>query len=329
MNFSTVKTSIFNNHNGVLNSVLSYGLQERIKSNVRLYLYKYNVYDLVEIVFKDYLCVYEFHHTDHTKVEKIRDSLEFYIGYFDSAGLRDKKFLFNLDQMLPVSYTDFEERSSIDLNQQDFAFVLDKNGGYIFGENVVNVFSTTERIKTLDKCLFAFVNELVNVKSPLNNQGITKVGCLTGAIVSGLLNGVDESLLNQELELVDINYKFVNSIKDMDFNSSNILKYKTKLKVDKFNRILKSANNNVVQGEVIEKTKAKGEVNLSDIILVGLDKFAKVIDNNDVIKVNIDCEFNNIRSAYLVKGTMFITPILVYNLSYFIELLNSDNVVIS
>lgn len=327
MYFSVVKSTIYNNYRGVLNSVLPFGLHDKVKSNVRMYFYKFNVYDLIEIQLnKDYICVYEFNYTGSDRVEKIKNDLEFYVGYFKSAGLEEKRFLFNIALMLPVSYIDFEPLDFIDFSTDAFAFVLDKSGGYVYGESAVNVFGVTERTKNLDKCVLSFFNSSINTKSPLNVKGITTCGCVASSVIAGLSNGIDRGKIVTELELVDVGYKFVNSLRDTDYNSSSILSIRNKLKVDKFSRVIKNiVNDNVVDGKVIEKV-TNGEVKLSDIILVGLDKFAKVLTSKDAIKVNIDCEYNTIRSAYIVDGTMFITPLTMMHLSYFIELLNSENV---
>lgn len=338
MDYTRIRNTLMSNPHGVMNSILSFGLHARVKSNTRLYFYKYDLYDLVEIKFdKELLCVYDFGHIGDRAVI-IKDNLDFYVGYFKSAGLEEKRFLFNLSLRSPVNYSDFIPMSSIPYpNYNEFLFVMDKKEGYVFGEDATNLFVATERCFNVDKCVISTVNNLINIKKP---KSFELPGCMSTSIISGLFSGGDIHGIEEHIEIVDESAKFVDTIEQIKFNDEYISSKLFKLKINKFKRILEKSKSNVVEGTIIpsidkllgeeivtKKEIINGEVSLRDIIDQGLDRFIKSIKNpKDVIKVCIDTEYQTIRSAYIVKGVMFITPTTILPIIHFRELLDSDNV---
>lgn len=323
--YTRIRNTLMSNPRGIMDSCLSLGLQQRVISNVKLYFYTYNIYDLVEIEYKnDIVCMYDFRHTED-RASDIRDKLEFYAGYFKSAGLENKRFLFDISLKMPVNYEDFSEMATVPyIHKKDFAFVLDKKSGYICETGAVQVFISSERTDEVDKCVLATMNQLVNVKGP---KKFNLSGCMNTMLICGLLSGLDYKKLEEQTDLVDEEDKFINTINKLTFNSANIIDKLFRLKTDKVKRILEKSQPDIVQGEVVEKEVVNGEVNLSDIVGVGLDKFIKVLDTTkDVIRVCIDCEHQTIRSAYIIKGVICITPVTFMPISYFKELLDTDNI---
>lgn len=323
--YTRIRNTIMSNPRGIMDSCLSMGLQNRVISNVKLYFYIYSVHDLVEIEYKnDIVCVYDFVHTEN-RASVIRDKLEFYAGYFKSAGLENKRFLFDISLKMPVNYEDFAEMATIPyIQKKEFAFILDKKSGYICESDVVQVFVSTEKTDEVDKCVLATMNQLINVKNP---KRFNLPGCMSSMLVCGLLSGLNSKKIEEQIDLIDEDSKFVNTIKQLNFNSANINNSLSKLKVDKLKRILEKSQPDIINGDIIKKEISNGEVNLTDIIIVGLDKFIKVLDTTkDVIRVCIDCEHQTIRSAYIIRGTIFITPVTFMSINYFKELLDTDNV---
>jgi hypothetical protein len=225
---------------------------------------------------------------------------------------------------MPANYDDFIEKDFLNcVNNKEFAFVLDKKSGYITERRAVNVFLVTGRTENVDKCIISYVNNSIKT---LNPRHLEFYGCANSIIISGLLNGVSPVSIEDELDTIDLDAKFTGTINSLNFSSSHINSINIKLKVDKFKRILeKSKPDDIINAEVVEKSK--DNVSLREIVDKGLDRFIKAIKvPKDVIKVEIDCETQTIRSAYIVKGNMFITPVTLKPISYFKELLNSDNV---
>lgn len=322
--YTKIKNTIMNNPRGIMDSTLSYGLQNRIKSNTRLYFYKYNVDDLIEINYRDdIICIIYFPHTNN-KMEIIHNDLEFYAGYFKSANLHEKRFLFDLSFKMPVSYEDFVEMDKIpNPNYENFAFVLDRKNGYIYEESAVNIFVASSISPSIDKCILSFFNNSIYVKEPVR---LSINGCQSSIMISGLLCGIESKNVYESASDVMISDKFTDTINRVKYNSDFVDNKLSKLKVDKFKRILKNESE-IIEGQIVEKEKLKGEVSLRDIIDTGLDKFMKSIKNpKDVLKVIIDTEYQTIRSAYIVKGIMFITPVTLLPINHFRDLLNSDNI---
>lgn len=331
--YARIRNTLLSNPSGIMDSTLTFGLQHRIKSNTRLYFYKYDIYDLVEVKFEnEIICVYDFKHTED-KAVVIKDDLEFYDRYFKSAGLYNKRFLFDVTTKMPVSYDDFEEMETIPSPEnKDFAFVLDRKTGYIAEKGAVSIFIATERTDTIDKCVLAYMNNSIQT---LNPKHFELAGCMSSVVISGLLSELNFESIKKQYYSVDDNNKFIGSLNELNFNSEFVNSLKAKLKLNKFKRILeKSKPDNITQGEVIklniningEKVNLDGEVSLREIVDKGLDRFINKKNPKDVLKVCIDTEYQTIRSAYIVRGVMFITPTMLMPLNYFRELLNSDNV---
>lgn len=325
MRHTTTRVSFITNPDGVLYSVLSFGLQAKVQSNNKLYFYKYDIYDLIEIYMEDDLMnVFVFRESEN-KADVVIKDIEFYKGYFESAGLVGKRFLFNAALRLIVNYNDFEEVDVIPkLNdsRKEFAFIMNKKDGYVYGKDAVNVFIATERTYEIDKCIIAFVNDSKNI---INPNMLTLNGCMTSIIISGLLSKLNTEELSKQIPVIDLETKFKTTINSLTVSSRIARDSMLKLKTDKFRRIIKpKGSENSIQA--VTKEISKGEVSLRDIIDNGLDRLAKSFSPNESYRVVIDCENQTIRSAYVLRGTMFITPVTMLPLSYFIELLNSDNV---
>lgn len=329
-NYLKIRNTIMTNPKGIIDSVMSFGLQGKMFTNVRMYFYKYNIYDLIEIEYMNgCVRVYDFPHTNN-RAELIEKNLEFYMGYFDSAGLSNKRFLFDITTKLPVNYEDFVEMDKIpNIHNKDFAFTLDKKSGYVCEKSAVFAFVASDRTDVIDKCVLSFMNDSIGV---IDNKNFDLSGCCASMIISGLLSGLKFSDIQDQNEIIDAETKYIGAIRDVDISSKYVNDIRSKLKIDKFRRILeKSKPDDIIQGEVVSQQLLKGEVSLREIIDQGLDKFMKTVEkqvksNKDVLKVHIDTEYQTIRSAYIVKGAMLITPIPLLPISYFKDLLNSDNV---
>jgi hypothetical protein len=330
--YSVIQHTYYNNKNGVMDYTMSFGLKDKIVSNTRLYFYRYNLYDVVEIEYKDdtifiYSCLKD------RDMNFILDNLEFYAGYFKSAGLIDKRFLFDISLKLPVSYLDFVEMSYLPNAVDDaFLFVLDRKGEYVTGKNNAFLFmSTTTRTNNIDKCIFSLFNDSINIADP---RVLELAGTMGSTVISGLLSGLGINGIKTEIEECDADYKFVRNLVGFEISSSNLVKIKSKLKLTKFDAIIKglkkldSAVNNAIDGDIVPPEKA--QANLRDLLETGVDRFIKMFDNQNIswkIIIDVPMMQNMIRSAYIWKGILYINPLSINaDVKYFREFLDSDNV---
>jgi hypothetical protein len=326
--YSITKYTYYNNKDGVMDYIMSFGLKEKIVSNTKLYFYRYNFYNLIEIEYKDDT-IFIFTFRKESDIDFIKDNLEFYAGYFKSAGLVNKRFLFDISLKLPVSYMDFTEMDCLpNAIDNEFLFVLDRKETYVTGKGSAILFMTTTKTANVDKCILSLLNNSINIADP---RVLELAGTMSGGIISGLLSGIGVNGIKNDIEECDADYKFVRSLMGIEISSSNIVKIKSKLKLEKFNRIIKGLKKeDVVDAEIIKVPPEKATVDLRDILETGLDRFIKMFDSQEISwKINIDVPMmqNMIRSAYIWKGILYINPmILNSDIKYFKEFLDSDNV---
>jgi hypothetical protein len=318
---STITNTFYNNPKGVIVSKLPYDLYE-LKGNLKFY--KFDIFDVVEIDYtSDFILIIEFSH-NKGRASFIIDDPTTYVAYFEAAGLKGKKFLFDTSNRIPISTVDFEEYEKVP-NIENANYLLLANSynkdTYITGEKSIIVFTTTMITESIDKCLLSLANNSKLIYQP---KRFELYGCAVSAIVSGLLGGVNFEEIKQHSEVVDPTYKFVTNVSKMQFGLS-----KPSIKVDKLKKIIGNANSEVTSKKDLDlkNNVSKGSIQLSTLVESGLDKFLKFIDNqNLVINVNIDTMTNVIRRAYISQGVMFIDPYSLVNLSYIREVLDSDNI---
>lgn len=328
-----IRETILRNNGGIMEATMSFQIQHVLKSNVRMYFYRFDFYDLVEVTYEgDHIVVYDFPHSgDGIKV--IESDIQRYAGYFDSAGLKGKRFLFDTSTKMPVSYNDFVFVSKIPKitfdAEMEFAFILDKKDeNYITTKGDVKIYVAHEITKTIDKLALSLFNDSINITEP--KQGIKKRAAFFSSFLSGMLNGIRREDIEEGLDGVDINNKLYHSLGRMDFNSDYVENTLKNLKTDKFVKVTKKVIDQQLDFPNVHDVvkEFRNQVFLQDIIEQGLDSYIKrnAINPDKPYQVIIDYEWQSIKSAYIRNGMMFITPTTLRPISYFVELLNSDNV---
>lgn len=330
MNYSIIPNTRMTNPGGIMQCCMYYGVENVMKSNVRMYFYKYNIDDLVEVEYRDDLItVYTFQNSTLNCERIIIDDLDFFGGYFASAGLHGKRFIFDVSNKMPVRYDDFKEFDSLFTfsDKKDHAFILDMKQGYITIKGDVSIFVGVAIRKEIDTSILSFVNNWINIIEPKykpNYKNTSAITILT--LISGLLSGINILDIKEQIKNLELKDVFLNRILNVDFISKHVEDKMKHLTIDKFTEIIKSSNP-VLEGEIVEKEFNKNEAFLKDIIDIGLDKFMRTIKNPErVVKVIIDAEWQNIISMYIVRGAAFITPGATKDIHYFYEILDSDNV---
>jgi hypothetical protein len=330
MNFSVIPQTRMTNLNGVMGYSMYFGLENLIKYNTRLYFYRYDMYDLVEIeLTKDLMTIFIFPDCVDGIEKVILDEIDFFAGYFKTAGLEYKRFIFDVKNRMPVSYGDFYPVETIEdyALDRDILFILDKkNGGYITNRREVTCYKPIENCREMDNCILSLENDLINITKPkylINYKTTNTVAIL--ALISGFLSGISKSDIKEQLVSTDLSNKFLYPINKVEFSSNYVDSKMKDLNVDTFTQILTST---VQQGvEIIEKEFEGGEASVSSIMDIGLDKFIKMIkDQNKVVKVIVDTQWQDIISMYILKGCAFITPGAIKRLNHYRELFDSDNV---
>lgn len=318
-----LRNTVMSNPRGILNPCMSFSLQNVITSNVRMLFYRFDVYDLIEIEYmNDSITVYDFPFTDD-RANYIRDNLDFLAGYFKSAGLESKRFLYNLVLKMPVSYIDFVPVNRLPHGHNaDFAFILDEKKGYATEIKSVNLFTTMLNTMHIDKCLLSFFSQFIGIKKPKGN--INSDAAITMSILSGLLYGVNKTEIEEQIDAVDLMSKFHHSITGVHFNSEYVENTLKKFKTAKLKEIITNPISTITKED---KFYDGVELYLTEIISEGLDNIIKKIKNeNKVVRVEIDFDHQNIISMYILKGCGFVTPGTMKHLNYFRELFSSDNV---
>lgn len=326
----TIVTNV-SNPEGVLEYVMFFGLQQHFKSNVKSYIYKYDVNNLIEICYnkaEDVLHVFEFAHSPTGSSQIIEMNVDFYMNYFKSVGLLEgKRFLFDVNLKLPVNYNDFIYNDQYNLSSnRSTAFILDAGNGYITGARKVLLFIATELAMAVDSCVFAFMVNSMNFKRPAYRS---KEGIMFLCFLSGLLMQVDDDKLEEQLEKVNIVDKLIKSSNDMEYYSEYVNNARKYFNVDR----LKGVAKNVVDDDFPFKELVEKEVQdsnrayLSNIIDMGLDKFIRTSGTTGIIKVVIDTAWQEFKGMYISNGAAFITPGNSVNINHYKDLLNSDNVV--
>jgi hypothetical protein len=331
-----IRNTIYSNPSGIMSNCMTFNIQDRMPSNTRMYFYKFSYYDLVEISYDDdVICVFDFQHTIESSLDYIRENLEFLAGYFKSAGLHGKRFIFNTSLKMPVSYNDFivmDKIERIDMGNQS-VFILDKKNGYITDRAAVNIFSAHEYTKDIDKLILSMYNRLIGIKKPEVRS--TDSGVITFSI-AGFLDGIKLEGVLKQIDTVEPSNKFKVSIGTVNIDSSYVISIFDKLKTGKFKKILNKVDK-IIDADAIDDggnlsflekaVKSGNTVFLRDIIDVGLDKFSKSVKNpHKAIPVHLDCEWQTIKSMYIFDGVAFISPTTMMPMSYFRELLSSDNI---
>jgi hypothetical protein len=328
------ETILRNNYNyGIMESTMSFQIQHTLQSNVRMYFYKFDFYDLVEVTYEnEHIVVYDFPHSgDNAKV--IEEDLERFAGYFSSAGLKGKRFLFDCSTKMPVSYSDFEPKRKIPKipfdAEMEFAFILDKkNENYITTAKDVKVYVAHEISRTVDKLVLSLFNESINISKP--QKSIEKKAAFFSFFLAGMLNGIRKDDIEVGIDGVDLNNKLYHSLSRVEFSSDNVEKKAKGLKVDKFMRISEKVVDSQMEfPPVIDIIKEfRDYVSLQEIVEQGLDYYIKknIKDPGKSHSVIIDFDWQAVKSAYIRDGTLFITPTTMRPISYFAELVNSDNV---
>jgi hypothetical protein len=331
--FSKIRNSIIRNDRGIMESTMSFQIQHTLKSNVRMYFYKFDFYDLVEVNYQDdYVVVCDFPHSgDNAKV--IENDIDRYIGYFDSAGLKGKRFLFDVSNKMPVSYFDFVPKKNISKlmfdAEMEFAFILDKkNENYITTPGDVKVYVAHEISRTVDKLVLSLFNNSIDISKP--KKTIEQKAAFFSFFLSGMLDGIRKEEIDVGVDGVDLNNKLYHSLSRMEFNSDNVEKKTKGMKKDRFMRITEKAIGETVEFPPITDVikEFRDYISLQEVIEQGLDHYIKknIKDSENAHTVIIDYDWQSIKSAYIRKGIMFITPTTIRPISYFMELLSSDNV---
>jgi hypothetical protein len=318
------------NPGGIMQCCMYYGVETVMKSNVRMYFYKFDIDDLIEVEYKNNLItIYIFQNSTLNAEKIIIDDLEYFAGYFKSAGLEGMRFLFDISNKMPVSYNDFKEYDNLIRisNRKDHAFILDKRDGYITNIGDVFVYVGVLNRKEVDTSILCFVNDWINIIKPKYKIDYKNTEAITAlTLISGFLSGINVVDIKAQIGDLVLKDMFLNRILNVDFTSDNVNDKMKNFKTDRFVEIVRS-NNPVLDAEIVEKEFNEKEVSLKDIVDMGLDRFMKTIKNpSQAIKVIVDTEWQSIISMYIVKGAAFITPGSVRDIHYFYELLDSDNV---
>lgn len=314
--FATIHNTFLSNPKGVMDSVLSYGLQNVLNTNVRMYFYKFDVDDLVEILYRnDNLTVWYFDDSKKDAVDDIKDRTEYMKAYIQSIGLEGKRFLYDTKLRMAVNYSDFKPAKELDLSKNDFLISLDSKEGYVHGECAVRMYTNTLNSPAIDKSVIAFMNNAIGVTDPKKRD---LGGCEASIVISGLLGGIKIEDVVNDLDRVDSS-KFKGVIDHFKFNSDYTNEITSKLKISKFKRILEKKEN--LDGF---KTSLRG------LIEEGLDHYLKIVNPKSIIKIDIDCEWQTIRNAWIENGLLNImpSPTIPKEIKYFKELFNSDNIIL-
>ncbi len=328
MNFSIIPNTRMTNPGGIMEQCMYFNIETLVRGNWRLYFYKYNIYDLIEVEFKSGLVtIYTFPNSISGAERVIIDELDFYAGYFSSAGLEGKRFVFDCKNKMPVRYDDFQAVDHLNIDNREHAFILDMKDGYITTPKDIHVFLGIENAKDIDNCILSFINSWINIIKPkyqINRKNTNGVVMLT--LLSGMLSGIKVFDFKEQLNGYNLEDKFFNRVTGVDFNSVNVDKNSVSLKTSKFMEIVGSCNP-VIDAEIVEKEFSSERILLSYLIDIGLDRFIRSIkDPNKLVKVDIDEQQQTIKSMFIVKGAAFITPGAIKTLNHFRELLDSDNV---
>ncbi len=328
INFERVP--ITSNINGILYSTMYYNLPAIMWSNRRMYIYKYDVLDLIELEYnekEDLLTVYDFLHSpDNTRgIFNIGNIDTYYTGYFHSAGLGNKRFLFDVTTKLPVSYNDFQYTEHPKLITPYTALVLDKkDGGYITDNAAVIVYAATSAAKELNNGILATLNEAVNIIKPV--KGVDPFGSAVMTVVASMYSDIDIEELFNNMKGISLEDRLKNTYGIVSFMDKTINEDIRKLSPRKFNEAIRKI---IPENDFANRDFSGDEIYLSDILAWGLDGFIKTIKNpSKMVKIILDAEQQTIRSMYILKGAAFISPATIKDTHYFMELFDSDNVVL-
>lgn len=329
MNLYTKRSTYLSNRNGIIDAWMFVTL-EKLQANSRLYFYKHNIYDVVEIACKeDTIQITTFANTTPNAENTLIEETEFYLSYFESAGLINKIFLFDTNLKVPVRYEDFEEKENLEsvFKNKHVMFTLDRKHGYITEANSVVVFVTVDNCVNVDKCILALTNDLINIIEPkLNINYKSAPMIMLMSTISGMLSGVKKKDIEEEIQGLDLVQKFLYPVRKADISDENILSKVDGLKTDLFDQIYTSYKP-FVDFESKVKDFNERSIALTELIEIGLDCLIKAIKNpNESVRVVIDAEQQTIHSMFIFKGAGFITPGNMKSLAYFRELFDSDNV---
>lgn len=319
-----IKKSWNSETTGVLNSVMSYGVQTKVQSNRKLYFYRFDASDLVEMYFRnDNLTITHYSDTKTEMAHKIKENEELknrIVAYIKAANLENCRFLFDVDLGMAVNYNDFVEKDFVPgVDKENIAFILDKKEGYVTGIESVYLYSTSLYSPNIDRAILCLLNNSIGVNKP---KDFRLAGCEASIITSGLLSGIRLDSIISDIDRIDSS-KFTNSINKLDYNSENLNSILGKLKIDKVKRIMLSSKKEI---EPFSDEDTNVFVPLSFIMQIGLDQYLKGVSDGRIIKIDVDAEPQTIRAAYIENGMLYICPTTLRDISYYKDLVDSDNV---
>lgn len=319
-----IKKSWNSETTGVLNSVMSYGIQTKIQSNKKLYFYRFDASDLVEMYFRnDNLTITHYSDTKTEMAYKIKENEELknrIVSYIKAANLENCRFLFDVDLGMAVNYNDFVEGNFIPgIDKENIAFITEKKEGYVVGIESVYLYSTSLYSPNIDRAILCLLNNSIGINKP---KDFRLAGCEASIILSGLFSGVHLDSIVSDIDKIDSS-KFTNSISKLEFNPNFLLTKLEGLSIDKVKRIILSSKKEI---EPFSDEDTNVFVPLSFIIQIGLDSYLKGISQNRIVKIDIDYEPQSIRAAYIENGMLHICPTHLRDISYYKDLVQSDNV---
>lgn len=320
MKFLHSKTSFISNDGGLIKYCMTFSLSNIInKPNKLIYVYKYNLRDLIEINYQNEMVItknFDGFRPDLGKI--IEESWAFFEGYFNSADLKNKRFIFDTTLKLPIRYSDFALADKNSLSSKETLFVTDnKRQGYVLDD--INIFISIENTRQIDNCILAIFSELRNISKPIN--GVTSLGLQVSSIVAGLLAGVKSDELEKNINSVDCGPKFQFALNEINLDSTYVREMCSYIKTDKlYNKLFSVAherNDSEFSGE---------SVNVSRLATMGLNNFIKSIkDPKKKIRVNMDVNFG-VKYMYILDGAAFVDLSLGYSLQGIQELFMSEEI---
>lgn len=315
--------SLYTKKGGILSSCMIFDLGKDITKGMNFYFYKFNIMDVVEITLNEgAVKICDFIHSRHGISKNIVADIDFLEGYWKSAGLMGKTFLFDTSLKTPLRYSDFQlSDKPFRNNRMELGFITQyKEDGYITSGKV-SIFEHIERNRTINNSIISIYNRRGQVLKP---NEVTNVGTFITCMLAGLQSGMNLS-------------EFEDMAKDALASDLNSMRYKVDkdtMEVEpilsKIDKLRFKAFSNLIytkESEEVTPPEFSGEsINTSRLIQLGLDNFIKSIKQpTKSIKLNLDYPLA-IDSAYIRLGCLFVVPKQNTDVPTLKKLFRSDNI---
>lgn len=325
MKFRVEELKPYQSDGGILRFGMMYSIQTILNQRPKEILtYKHGADDLIEVRYVEgEIVIFTFPYTKFGVDEIFKNNLSFWESYFDTGGLKNTRFLFDVTLKMPVRYSDFHKDISRLGSPSRIAYIVEsKKDGYITEIQGVNILVCGISTYAIDSSAYAMIVNLGNFDKP--SQQKTLEGCLATSVIAGLFNGVLYGNIERQLENIEPDSKFLTPVKEVILDKmpservTNGLTVKSLFYVEAKGSAISYQDD----GEYALET-----VNISRLIAMGLDKFIKTIkDPHKKIQVNHDVNFG-IKLMYILDGAAFvILQPRDTKLSAVKELLTSDNI---